>query len=61
LNELSGEMNDMRSAIQKKKDQFKQLTEQMDEVICNYDKETESLKGTLHTTRDEQVFLSFFY
>lgn len=55
LNERSGEMNDIRSEIQEKENQLLGLANEMDEVICNYDKETKRLKEKLYRTRDEQI------
>jgi len=55
-------MNVMSSKIQEKKTQFIELTNQMMEIVANYDEETESIiEEKLHKTRDEQVFYDLLF
>jgi len=52
----------MSSKIQEKKTQFIELTNQMMEIVANYDEETESIiEEKLHKTRDEQVFYDLLF
>jgi len=54
---LSGKMDEMRSKILKKEDQFQRLMKHMTGVLSDYDNETRDMIETLHRTRDEQVYI----
>jgi len=53
-------LDEMRSEIMKKEDQFQGLMKHMTGVLCDYDKETGDMIETLHNTRNEQVYKTLY-